>query len=340
MGMPEGQYEPYVSIIVPVKNSADTIGELMDSLMKLEYNREKLEIIVVDGRSTDGTREIVRRYPVRLLEEEGRGLNAARNTGVRYSKGEIIAFTDGDCVVPSNWIRAIIENFRDPSVGFVGGLVKGYRRDNFLSVYMDETFFHAVPSFSNRYETTDLKMLCFPAGCNMAFRRHALEKIDLFDERIYYGFDDLEPVEELSLRGFRIILDPRVFVWHKHRTTLWGLVKQHFNYGRGGSLLLIHKRASRLARWFSAYLFSTTILLFLSIFLLALGLTLIPKLLRILLTLAVSVYTLHMALYARTAIRSKKMRKMFLYPLLDVLRGFSFTLGGLFQLGRSLLGRC
>lgn len=105
-------------------------------------------------------------------------------------------------------------------------------------------------------------------------------------------------------------------------------------------MLLIHKRASRLARWFSAYLFSTTLLLVLSIFLLALGLTLIPKLLRILLTLVASVYMLHMALYTRTAIRSKRMRKMFLYPLLDVLRGFSFTLGGLFQLGRSLLGRC
>jgi len=61
MGMPEGQYEPYVSIIVPVKNSADTIGELMESLMRLEYTREKLEIIVVDGRSTDGTRENVKR---------------------------------------------------------------------------------------------------------------------------------------------------------------------------------------------------------------------------------------------------------------------------------------
>ena len=337
--MPEDRYEPHVSIIVPVKNSARTIGDLLDSLMKLDYDREKLEIIVVDGHSTDGTREIVERYPVRLILEEGRGLNAARNTGVRYSRGEIIAFTDGDCVVPSNWVRAMVENFRDPSVGFVGGLVEGYHKDSFLSIYMDETFFHAVPSFTNRYETTDLRMLRFPAGCNMAFRRHALEKIDLFDERIYYGFDDLQPVEELSLRGFRIILDPRVLVWHKHRTTLWGLLKQHFNYGRGGSLMLIYKRASRLARWLSAYLFSTTILFSLSIFLITLGLTFMPRLLKLLIASAALIYMLHTALYARTAIRSKRLRKMFLYPILDVLRGLAFTLGGLFQLGRSLLGR-
>jgi glycosyltransferase involved in cell wall biosynthesis len=337
--MPGDRYEPYISIVVPVKNSAETIEELLKSLLRLDYNWERLEILIVDGRSTDGTREIVERYPVRLLEEEGRGLNAARNTGVRHSKGEIIAFTDGDCIVPPDWVRGIAENFRDPSVAFVGGLVEGYHKDNFLSVYMDETFFHAVPNFSTRSETTDLRILRFPAGCNMAFRRHALEKINLFDERIYYGFDDLEPVEELGFKGFRIILDPRVLVWHKHRTTLFGLIKQHFNYGRGGALLLIYKRASRLARWFSAYLFSTTLLLSLALLLLALGLTLMPRLLRFLIASAISVYMLHMALYSHTAMRSKEMRKMFLYPLLDILRGLSFTLGGLFQLGRSLIGR-
>ncbi|KYH38260.1 MAG: Mycofactocin system glycosyltransferase [Candidatus Bathyarchaeota archaeon B23] len=337
--MPEGRYEPHISVVIPVKNSAGTIGELLDSLMKLDYNWERLEILVVDGRSTDGTREIVERYPVRLLEEEGRGLNAARNTGVRYSKGEIIAFTDGDCIVPSDWVRTLAENFRDPSVGFVGGLVEGYHRDSFLSIYMDETLFHAVPSFTTRSEATDLRLLRFPAGCNMAFRRHALEKIDLFDERIYYGFDDLEPVEELGLRGFRIVLDPRVLIWHKHRTTLWAMIKQHFNYGRGGALLLIYKRASRLSRWFSAYLFSTTLLLSLILLLLTLGLTLMPKLLRLLVASLISIYMLHMALYSRMAMSSKRMSKMLLYPLLDILRGLSFTLGGLFQLGRSLLGR-
>ena len=76
----------------------------------------------------------------------------------------------------------------------------------------------------------------------MAFRRYALEKINFFDERIEYGFDDLDPVEKLGSRGFRIVLDPDVVVLHKHRTDLRELLRQHFNYGRGGTLLLIHKR--------------------------------------------------------------------------------------------------
>ena len=60
--------EPYVSIIVPARNASRTIRDLLDSLMKLEYDRERLEIIVVDGRSTDGTKKIVSEYPVVLLD--------------------------------------------------------------------------------------------------------------------------------------------------------------------------------------------------------------------------------------------------------------------------------
>ncbi|NIN69139.1 MAG: glycosyltransferase, partial [Anaerolineae bacterium] len=71
-----------LSVIVPVRNMARTIRDLMESLMKLDYPSDKLEIIVVDGDSKDGTREIVQEYPVRLIQQEGKGLNAARNTGI------------------------------------------------------------------------------------------------------------------------------------------------------------------------------------------------------------------------------------------------------------------
>ncbi len=88
----EKEFNPNVSIIVPVKNGATTIRELLESLMQIEYDRDKLEIIVVGGNSTDNTRKIASEYPVKILMEERPGLNAARNTGIKHSKGEIIAF--------------------------------------------------------------------------------------------------------------------------------------------------------------------------------------------------------------------------------------------------------
>ena len=331
--------DPSISIIVPVKNVAETIRDLLDSLMKLDYDKNKLEIIVVDGNSTDDTRKIVKEYAVTLIEEEGRGLNAARNTGIRWSTGEIIAFTDGDCVVPSDWAMSIAKNFSDPFVGFVGGLVKGYNNDDFLSEYIDETFFHAKPGFSERKEATNLNLLQFPAGCNMAFSKHTLEKINFFDERIYYGFDDLDPVEQLGIRGFRIVLDPDVYVWHQHRRSLKAVLKQHFNYGRGGALLMIYKRASRLARWFTTYLFSTTLAISLVLMMAATGMILNHVLLIQLISgFGLAAYVLVMAFYIKTAIKSHSLKKLTLYPALDFTRGFFFTLGGITQFFKTIIG--
>ncbi|MDI6690839.1 MAG: glycosyltransferase, partial [Candidatus Bathyarchaeota archaeon] len=152
----KGEYCPKVSVIVPVKNGAAYIKELLDSLMQVDYNKDKLEIIVVDGNSTDNTREIVSQYPVKLLLEERPGLNAARNTGVKNSNGEIVAFTDADCIIPKNWVSKIVDNFRDFQVGCVGGNVLGYY-DSFLSHYSDESFIPVMRIFRKKEVLNSVK---------------------------------------------------------------------------------------------------------------------------------------------------------------------------------------
>ncbi|TRO46711.1 glycosyltransferase [Candidatus Bathyarchaeota archaeon] len=332
--------DPSIAILVPVRNMARTVRDLLDSLMKLDYDEGKLEIVFVDGNSTDGTREIIGEYPVQLIDEEGKGLNAARNTGIKYSKGEILAYTDGDCIVPPNWVKGIARNFKDPGVSFVGGMVKGYDVGDFISTYMDETFFQVKPNFNGRHKVNTLYLFNFPAGCNMAFRRVALEKIDFFDERIDHGFDDLLPVEKLSDRGFSLVLDTDVMVLHQHRTKARELLKQHYNYGRGGALLLVHRSSSRLAHWFSTYLITSTfgIALFCSLIITSLYW---PKMLP--LNFGIGFYTFGflvlLSFYLGTAIKSRSLKKLILYPILDVARGFFFTMGGLSQLLRIIFRR-
>jgi len=336
--MPASTDVPFVSVIVPVRNMGKTIWSLMESLMNLDYPKDCHEIILVDGDSKDDTREIVKEYPVALIDQEGRGCNAARNTGVKHSKGEIIAFTDGDCIVPPNWIRLIASNFTDPGVNFVGGLVRAYDRLDPLSVYLEETFFPITPRFRWRTETTNLGLLHFPAGANMAFRRRALEKIGFFDERIFYGFEDLDAVEELGKRGFKIVLDPEVVVWHQHRTSLREILKQHFNYGRGGTLLLVHKRASQLAHWFAIYLiYSSFVGISIFVFLMTFGVMIShPLPIQVGLWLFMITIASIQLYYVPLALKTKRLRKILLYPLLDFARGFGFTFGGLIQLFWSL----
>mgnify|MGYP000483421774 CR=1 FL=1 len=81
-------------MIVPVLNAERTIGDLLDSLMRVDYNKDNLEIILVDGGSTDRTREIIQSYPVNLIVEKKKGLNVARNTGVRNSSGCLLYTSD------------------------------------------------------------------------------------------------------------------------------------------------------------------------------------------------------------------------------------------------------
>jgi cellulose synthase/poly-beta-1,6-N-acetylglucosamine synthase-like glycosyltransferase len=332
--MEDHKSQPTISIIVPVRNGEPTVEPLLKSLMKLDYDGNEVEIIVVDGNSTDRTRDIVKKYPVKLVNEEREGLNAARNTGIKKSKGEIIAFTDCDCVVPSDWARKIVENFKDPQVSCVGGSAKGYD-DNFISQYADNSIIPLMPFFKKREELDMIKLfLHHPAGCNMAFRRKAFEEVGCFDENIQYGFDDVELVERVCKAGYKMVLDPNVFVWHRHRSTLKEFLKENFRYGRGSGVLL-KKRGVKdiVSMWsflsligFVTWLLIVASMTFLSLTtslivfpLLLFGFTLMPLLIL-------------MVFYAYRALENKRYERIFIYPFIDFLRGLAFCCGEIYQL--------
>jgi len=331
----KGEY-PKVSVIVPVKNGAAHIGELLDSLVHVDYDRDMLEIIVVDGNSTDNTREIVSQYPVKLLLEERPGLNAARNTGIKNSSGEIVAFTDADCIIPKDWVSKIVDNFRDPQVGCVGGSVIGYY-DGFLSRYSDESFIPVMRIFRKREVLDSVKPpQKYPAGCNMAFKREALEKVGLFDESIKYGFDEDELVERICRGGYKMVLDPNVLVRHKHRPALKELLKQNFNYGRGLGLMLRKMGIkSVFPKWLLlciiGFLAWSSIILTLTIYTFLTG-SFASQI--ILLTMLLLPLFGLMIFYGYQTIKKgdKKYRRIILYPPIDIARALAFIFGGIYQL--------
>jgi cellulose synthase/poly-beta-1,6-N-acetylglucosamine synthase-like glycosyltransferase len=318
-----------VTVVVPVHNRELTIQPLMESLQKLDYDRNKVEVIVVDGNSTDKTQEIVKKYPVKLIVEKKKGLNRARNTGIKSSKGDIIAFTDSDCIVPPNWITKIVENFKDPKVSCVGGSAKALDTD-FISQYADNSVVRLMPFFTKREELDSVKpFLRHPAGCNMAFRRKVAEDVGYFDESIQYGFDEVEFADRVCKAGHKMVLDPEVVVWHKHRSSLKEFLKQNFQYGKGSGLVLKHnKLKDSVSKWslmsmigFIIWLTvvgGTTFLTLtsssnLSIWILF-GFTGLPMLL-----LAI--------LYGYRALQTKKFSRMVLYPFIDLFRVLSFCSG-------------
>jgi cellulose synthase/poly-beta-1,6-N-acetylglucosamine synthase-like glycosyltransferase len=327
---------PKVSVIVPVKNGGAKIQGLLDSLMQIDYPKDKLEIMIVDGNSSDDTREIVSRYPVKLLLEEKHGINGARNTGVKHSGGDIIVFTDSDCVVPKDWIKRIVEDFQDSKIGCVGGNVEGYY-DDFLSRYSDESIIPVMRRFKRREVLDTIKPpLHYPAGCNMAIKRDIIEKVGLFDENIMYGFDEDELVERICRKGNEMILDPEILVKHKHRSTLPELLKQNFRYGRGiGLLLKMRGIKSAFSKWILLCIlgFTVGISVILSLALFTLFAFSAENLIRLLAILLVPPFGLILFYAYKVAKnRIRKYASILAYPLIDIARSLVFVFGGIYQL--------
>ena len=118
-------YDPAVTIIIAAYNEQENIETTLKNKLKLNYPKENLEIVVVSDASTDRTDDIVRKYEqhgVKLLRQEPRaGKTAALNMGVSQAKGKILVFSDANSIYDSQALRMLVQNFSDPSVGYVTG---------------------------------------------------------------------------------------------------------------------------------------------------------------------------------------------------------------------------
>ena len=101
---------PRVSVIVPVYNGESTIEECVESILALSFPRNDVQLLLIDNASSDSTSTILERYRDRamILHETKRGPAAARNRGLENATGDIVAFTDADCVVHRDWLSRLI----------------------------------------------------------------------------------------------------------------------------------------------------------------------------------------------------------------------------------------
>lgn len=219
----------FVSIIIPVYNGEKTIVRCVESLLRQDYPRERYEIIVVDNFSKDRTAELLQSYAVgsriRVLSET-QILNAegARNTGIRAAKGDILAFTDADCVAEPNWLSELVCGHEDPRVGsFIGEIlplephtvIERYRGVVFLSQRKDEG--KVVPG-------------CRTGNC--AFRRTMLDEVGLFDVSAVAGAD-FGLFWRGHRQGWKHIVNYDAVIYHKNYSTLGELWRQSLRYGGG-----------------------------------------------------------------------------------------------------------
>jgi glycosyltransferase involved in cell wall biosynthesis len=224
---------PFVSVIVPVLNGERTIRDCLVSLLRMHYPAGRREILVVDNGSTDRTAEIVRGLPVRYLRENRRGAALARNMGIGASRGEILAFTDADCVVSTGWLRDLVKGFDHEHVGVVAGEVVAYPPKT-----------PAERNAARRKPLWQKYALKYPGSPwflsgNAAVRRKVFDSVGLFDPRFTGGgSEDIDFAWRFFQCGeFELRYRPKAVVFHRHRASARELFEQRKRYGRGQAIL-------------------------------------------------------------------------------------------------------
>jgi len=223
---------PRVTVVVPARNAEKTISECLVSLVNLDYPKDRLEVLVVDNGSVDRTREIASRFPVTVLVQDRiQSSYAARNAGLARATGEIVAFTDADCVATQGWLKELVRGCEDPAVGCFAGEVFPYHIDTIIDGYLDSI------GFMSQRQLLDYRPLPRAMTANLAFRREVFDKIGLFDAGAISGGDSEMVIRMVTRTGWKIAYRGDAVVYHRHRTRPWPFFTQFVRYGWGEARL-------------------------------------------------------------------------------------------------------
>jgi glycosyltransferase involved in cell wall biosynthesis len=212
------------SVIVPVYNNPGGLKILLESLIRQDLRKALYEIIIVDDGSRDNTADMAMKfcseYPglIRCLrEDENKGPYAARNKGICHSRGEILAFTDSDCVVSKDWLFSALEHMRSYRVSCTGGAILftylNKNRPNPFE-YLDSTTYLDQKEYVNRYH--------FAATANFFANKEVFEKYGYFRPELRFC-GDVEFGIRLYSSGERIRYAPNAIVHHQARSSFCSL---------------------------------------------------------------------------------------------------------------------
>lgn len=228
---------PYVSVVVPIYNGVADLPDLIGCLLAQTYPQELVEYLLVDNNSSDRTAATIQlaaaNFPgqVRLLSENQiQSSYAARNTGIRAAKGEILAFTDADCRPQPQWLESLIQPFVKSDIWLVVGEIMALPGKSLLEQYADRQ-----DTLSQKH-TLSHSFCPYGQTANLAVRRQAFEKIGLFRPHLTTG-GDADFCWRLLQQNVGWEFAPQAVVLHRHRTTFKELQSQWRRYGRSNRYL-------------------------------------------------------------------------------------------------------
>jgi GT2 family glycosyltransferase len=250
-----------VSVLVASYNRSENLRMFLEAVEKQQVPADSdWEVIVVDNNSTDNTKEMCgtfsRRSPERFVYifEQKQGKSIALDLAIQKASGNVLVFTDDDCIPDSAWLRTILREFAvDSSLSGLGGRVELYNQDD--RPVTIRTFRERIP-----FSSPDQLFSLIP-GCNMAFRREVFDAVGDFDPALGPGTktkssEDMDFLYRAFKKGFHMVYTPDVLVYHNHGRKTDAQVRalnQSYVIGRGAfyckHILKADRSVLKMAYW-------------------------------------------------------------------------------------------
>jgi len=244
---------PTVTVIAPCRNEVGFIEEAIDSILRNDYPADKMELLIVDGMSHDGTRDVVSKIAqadarVRLIDNPDKIVPTAMNAGIKAATGEFIIRIDCHAKFSTDYIRKCISVYERTNAANVGGYwttLPGAETKIAYSIAAATSCGFGVGNSRFRLTGDEREVDTVPFG---TYKRDIFDKVGLYDTRLVRN-QDIELNHRIRKGGGKIVISPEIKLAYYNRSTLRGLWQQSFNNGLwnpytmwlvGGGLSLRH----------------------------------------------------------------------------------------------------
>ena len=231
---------PLVSVIIPAQNDAERLAKCLQALEQQTYPAHQFEVLVVDNASDIPVAPILSAFPhARGLHEARRGSYAARNTGIAAARGDVLAFTDSDCLPASDWLEQGVAALSNAdNCGLVGGRIEFFFRNP-----VAPTIVELYDSVMHLDQEEFIQKKRFSVTANLFTFKRVVEQVGLFDSTLESN-GDKEWGQRVAARGYRLVYAADACVRHPARQTFSALQRKVTRIVKGAADVRENRRVA------------------------------------------------------------------------------------------------